>query len=73
LNLIEERFGLPPLTERDKAQKSMTEFFDFSNPNPPLMTPPPLPEQPAKNDFFNWDDPGAGVCNQKLETDPTQP
>ncbi len=43
LKFIETRFGLPNLTERDKAQPDMTEFFDFSN--PPWMTPPTPPSQ----------------------------
>jgi len=45
LKLIEERFDLPPLTRRDAAQPSMTEFFDFNNPQ--LMTPPKPPTQPS--------------------------
>jgi phospholipase C len=43
LNLIEERFGVTALTNRDAAQKSMTEFFDFNS--PPWMTPPTPPVQ----------------------------
>jgi phospholipase C len=43
LKLIETRFNLPPLTQRDAAQMDMTEFFDFSN--PPWMTPPTPPVQ----------------------------
>ena len=43
LKLIETRFGLASLTERDAAQMDMTEFFDFSN--PPWMTPPTPPAQ----------------------------
>jgi len=43
LKLIETRFHLKPLTQRDKAQMDMTEFFDFGN--PPWMTPPVPPEQ----------------------------
>jgi len=43
LKLIETRFGLPPLTKRDAAQKSMTEFFNFNS--PPWMTPPTPPAQ----------------------------
>jgi phospholipase C len=47
LKLIETRFGLPNLTERDKAQIDMSaEFFDFVN--APWMTPPPTtPAQPS--------------------------
>jgi phospholipase C len=42
--LIETRFGLPSLTQRDAAQMDMTEFFDFVN--LPWMTPPVPPAQP---------------------------
>jgi phospholipase C len=44
LKLIETRFGLPSLTNRDATADDMTEFFDFAN--PPWMTPPPMPDQP---------------------------
>ncbi len=43
LKLIETRFGLSPLTNRDSAQMDMTEFFDFQN--PPWVTPPSPPAQ----------------------------
>lgn len=43
LKLIETRFGLPPLTQRDAAQMDMTEFFDFKN--PAWLTPPTPPAQ----------------------------
>jgi len=43
LKLIETRFRLGTLTQRDKAQMDMTEFFDFED--PPWMTPPGPPEQ----------------------------
>ncbi|HTZ95958.1 MAG TPA: alkaline phosphatase family protein [Terriglobales bacterium] len=44
LKLIEERFNLSPLTNRDAAQIDMSqEFFDFTN--PPWMTPPSPPAQ----------------------------
>jgi phospholipase C len=43
--LIETRFGLPNLTNRDAAQMDMTEFFDFVN--VPWMTPPTPPAQPT--------------------------
>lgn len=43
LKLIETRFNLPALTQRDAAQMDMTEFFDFTN--PPWMTPPTPPAQ----------------------------
>jgi phospholipase C len=45
LKFIETRFNLPSLTNRDKAQPDLTEFFDFKN--PPWMTPPTPPEQPV--------------------------
>jgi phospholipase C len=45
LKLIQERFDLPPLTRRDAAQPSMTEFFDFNN--PVYLTPPTPPVQPG--------------------------
>jgi phospholipase C len=43
LKLIETRYNLTPLTKRDAAQKSMTEFFNFNF--PPWMTPPTPPAQ----------------------------
>jgi phospholipase C len=43
LKLIETRYGLSSLTQRDAAQMDMTEFFDFSN--PPWATPPSPPAQ----------------------------
>jgi phospholipase C len=57
LKLIEKRFGLAPLTQRDAAQIDMDEFFDFVNkpwavaPAPPAqirtgqctLSPPPQP------------------------------
>jgi phospholipase C len=43
LKLIETRFGLPALTNRDAAQMDMTEFFDFQN--IPWATPPTPPAQ----------------------------
>jgi phospholipase C len=43
LKLIETRFNLAPLTNRDAAQMDMTEFFDFNN--PVWMTPPAPPVQ----------------------------
>jgi len=44
LKMIESRFGLPSLTQRDAAQTDMSEFFDFTN--PPWKTPPTPPAQP---------------------------
>ena len=43
LKLIETRFHLLPLTQRDQAQMDMMEFFNFNN--PPWMTPPMPPVQ----------------------------
>jgi phospholipase C len=43
LKLIETRFNVPSLTQRDTAQIDMTEFFDFNN--PVWMTPPNPPAQ----------------------------
>jgi len=44
LKLIETRFHLDSLTDRDADQMDMTEFFNFAN--PPWMTPPPnVPDQ----------------------------
>ena len=45
LKLVETRFGLPRLTQRDAAQMDMTEFFDFTN--VPWKTPPTPPAQPT--------------------------
>jgi phospholipase C len=53
LKLIESRFSLQPLTQRDAAQIDMTEFFDFQN--VPWATPPSpssIPPQPTN-----------GACN----------
>jgi phospholipase C len=43
LTLIEKRFGISALTQRDAAQMDMTEFFDFQN--VPWATPPSPPAQ----------------------------
>ena len=50
LKLIETRFGLPSLTQRDAAQMDMSEFFDFSG--VPSSNVPVPPAQPV-----------AGLCN----------
>jgi phospholipase C len=42
LKFIETRFGLPNLTERDKAQIDMQEFFLFDSPPTPTPPTPPL-------------------------------
>jgi len=49
LKLIEDRFDLPPLTQRDATTQDMADpqngFFDFSSPH--LLEVPPLPTQPT--------------------------
>lgn len=51
LKFIEERFGLSSLTQRDAAQPSMREFFDFRRAT--WLTPPSPPEQPVLEDAAN--------------------
>jgi phospholipase C len=41
LKLIELRFGLKPLTERDEHANGLLEYFDFAHPH--FTTPPSLP------------------------------
>jgi phospholipase C len=43
LKLIETRFGVPALNQRDAAQPDMSEYFDFTS--PPWTTPPTPPTQ----------------------------
>jgi len=83
LKLIETRFDLQPLTERDAAADDMTEFFDFSTPH--LLVPPELPVQPVACPLpitAYGDKNGNGVidgneiklpdaCNKKFEASPT--
>jgi phospholipase C len=57
LRLIEVRFNVPNLTDRDGMADDMTEFFDFSTPH--WVTPPPLPDQPT-----------TGTCDFNLEKAP---
>jgi phospholipase C len=61
LKLIENRFTIPALTQRDANAGNMTDaqngFFDFSSPH--LLTVPPLPAQPTNGD-----------CNPHLESHP---
>lgn len=45
LKLVETRFNLPHLNQRDAAQPDMNEFFDFTN--APNMNPPAPPAQPT--------------------------
>ncbi len=47
LKLIETRFHLPNLTNRDAAMPDMTEFFDFTTDTGPWATPPTPPTQPV--------------------------
>jgi phospholipase C len=46
LKLIETRFNLPALTQRDHSMPDMTEFFDFTTSTGPWATPPSPPTQP---------------------------
>lgn len=61
LKLIETRFNVPALTQRDANAGDMADptsgFFDFSSPQ--MLTVPPLPTQPTN-----------GTCNQQLESHP---
>jgi len=61
LKLIETRFNVPPLTQRDANAANMADpqagFFDFSSPH--LLQPPSLPTQPTD-----------GTCNYQLESHP---
>ncbi len=50
LKLIEARFSLSALTQRDAAQIDMTEFFDFTN--PPWLTPPSPPAQSTSDPCY---------------------
>ncbi len=61
LKLIETRFSVPPLTQRDATTQDMTDpqngFFDFSSPH--MLQVPQLPIQPTN-----------GTCNPRLEGSP---
>ena len=61
LKLIETRFNVPALTQRDATIPDITDpqngFFDFSSPH--LLQVPPLPAQPT-----------TGTCDQHLESHP---
>jgi phospholipase C len=48
LKTIETRFGLPPLTRRDRLASPMWEFFNFRDPQ--FMTPPKLPRAPLNQE-----------------------
>ena len=57
LKFIEERFGLPPLTNRDANANDTTDSFNFSQtPNPPLvLTPRTCPMSAASTvNFGKW-------------------
>ncbi len=45
VHFLEERYGLPNLTNRDKVQPDLLDFFDFAN--PPWATPPSQSEVPV--------------------------
>jgi phospholipase C len=53
LKFIERRFGLPALTERDKAAVDLTDMFDFTKMS--FEQPPKMPNQPT-----------GGTCNFSL-------
>jgi hypothetical protein len=61
VKLIEDRFHVPRLTQRDASTQDMADpdngFFDFSAPH--LLQVPPLPTQPTN-----------GTCNDQLERHP---
>ena len=61
LKLIETRFNVPALTQRDATAGDMSDptngFFDFSAPH--LLQVPQLPTQPTN-----------GTCDQRLESHP---
>jgi phospholipase C len=57
LKLIETRYNVPPLTQRDANAGDMTDFFDFTQPN--MLIVPNLPIQPTN-----------GTCDQTLESSP---
>jgi phospholipase C len=50
LKLVETRFGLSSLTDRDAAQMDMREFFDFQR--VPWRTPPTPPAQPTNGPCY---------------------
>jgi phospholipase C len=58
LKLIETRYGVPAVTQRDAQADDMTEFFNFAAPQIPA--PPPLPAQPTDGvcDFTQGKAPG---------------
>ena len=57
LKMVEWRFGLAPLTKRDRAARNLAESFDFKHPR----TAPSLPLVT---------DPGPHVCSDPIGTNP---
>jgi phospholipase C len=60
LNLVEERFGLAPLTSRDAAQPKMDEFFNFATPAWTTAPSLPSPNTSGSCDLVppaSWNDP----------------
>jgi phospholipase C len=62
LSMVETRFGLSPLTQRDGSEADMTEFFDFVN--KPWAAPPSPPAQVTNGECSlvppaSWNDPPA--------------
>lgn len=60
LKLIETRFNLAPLTQRDAEADDMLEMFDLTQPR--MLNPPPIAVQPID-----------GVDDIRLEGDPNHP
>lgn len=58
LKMVEWRFGLTPLTARDRAARNLAEVLDFSNPQ---RVPPP---------FTPVVDPGPHICVPPVGTNP---
>jgi phospholipase C len=50
LTFIEKRFGVQPLTERDKNEPDISYFFDFAG--KPNLTPPTPPSQPTNGPCY---------------------
>jgi phospholipase C len=65
LKMVETRFGLGQLTNRDGSQPDMTEFFDFVN--KPWATPPTPPAQNAGSTGGNCDQTPPTAWNEPPE------
>jgi phospholipase C len=66
LKMVETRFGLSQLTNRDGSQADMTDFFDFVN--KPWATPPTLPAQTVHpNGVDNCDQTPPAAWNEPPE------